>query len=142
MPTTRALFQRHGLRCTRQRLTVYEALRATRIHPTTDQLRALVAQRDPSISTATVYNTLDALCEAGLAKRIVPEHPAHAARYDADIEEHLHIETADGRIIDVPEAAGDALLEAIPEELIRKVEFLTGVSIDRVSMRLIEKSSD
>lgn len=137
MPNVRSLFARHGLRCTRQRETVYATLRATKRHPTPDQLHALVRIADPGISLATVYNTLDALCEAGLCRRYASQSGVHAYRYDADIEQHAHLETTDGRLLDLPEFLGDELLDTIPEDLLRRIEQAMGVSVERITLRLI-----
>ncbi|GAB4548397.1 MAG: hypothetical protein Tsb0013_08910 [Phycisphaerales bacterium] len=141
MPPVRELFALHGLRCTRQREAVYTALRGTKKHPTPEQLHTLVKQTDAAISLATVYNTLDALCDAGLCRRFATESGASGAsvyRYDADIEDHAHLETADGRLLDLPQALDDELQDAIPAELLRRIEYATGVKIDRVTLRLIE----
>lgn len=137
MPTIRALFTRHGLRCTRQRETIYGALKDTKRHPTPEQLHALVGDADPGISLATVYNTLDALCDAGLCRRYACESGRNAYRYDADVESHAHLETTDGRLLDLPDALGEELLDAIPAELLWRIEHVMGVDIDRVSLRLI-----
>ena len=143
MTTLRALFASHGLRCTRQREAVYAALKATKKHPTPEQLHTLVTSQEPGISLATVYNTLDARCDAGLCRRFATESGASggsAYRYDADIEDHAHLETADGRLLDLPESLDDELQDAIPAELLRRIEHATGVKIDRVALRLIESN--
>lgn len=139
MPTVRALFMRHGVRCTRQRETIYRALTQTKRHPTPEQLHSLVGDADPGISLATVYNTLDTLCDAGLCRRYACESGTHAYRYDADVESHAHLETTDGRLLDLPDALGEELLDAIPDQLFRRIEHVMGVDIDRVSLRLIAK---
>ncbi len=138
MPTIRDLFARHDLRCTRQREAVFIALRATKRHPTPEQLHRLVRVSDPSISMATVYNTLDAFCDAGLCRRYACEKgPTGAFRYDADTQDHAHLETSDGRLLDLPELLDEELQDAIPDELLRRIEFIMGVKIDRVALRLI-----
>ena len=143
MSSTRDLFASCNLRCTRQREAVYAALKATKKHPTPEQLHALVTELEPGISLATVYNPLDALCDAGLCRRFATESGASggtAYRYDADIEDHAHLETADGRLLDLPTALDDELQDAIPAELLRRIEHATGVRIDRVALRLIESN--
>lgn len=139
MPTVRALFARHDLRWTRQREAVYTALRETNRHPTPEQLHHLVCAHDPSISLATVYNTLDALCDADLCRRFAIERggSSNAHRYDADTQDHAHVETTDGRLLDLPEALDDELQDAIPAELLRRIEHVMGVKLDRVAMRII-----
>ncbi|HCR30287.1 MAG TPA: transcriptional repressor, partial [Opitutae bacterium] len=48
-----------GLRSTRQREVVYDAILSKRDHPTADEIFARVKSAMPSISLATVYNCLD-----------------------------------------------------------------------------------
>ena len=77
-----------GRRLTPQRLTVYETLAATTAHPDAEQLIALVHQRDPGVSVATVYNTLRLLTESGHILELRGLGPK--TRYDANIAEHDH----------------------------------------------------
>ena len=64
------LFAQHNLRCTRQRRALYEALSSTSRHPTADELFQQLAHTQTDISLATVYNTLEAFCEVGLAQKL------------------------------------------------------------------------
>jgi len=77
-----------GLTPTIQRLAVLQSLENTRQHPTADQVLVAVRKKFPSVSRATVYNTLDALTKAGIIQQITVD-PA-VARYDADIGPHAH----------------------------------------------------
>lgn len=77
-----------GLKPTIQRLAILEYLEGTRSHPTADAVLAHVKKQYPTISRATVYNTLEALTHAGVVLRITVD-PA-VARYDADISPHAH----------------------------------------------------
>ncbi|MFC2078371.1 Fur family transcriptional regulator [Candidatus Bipolaricaulota bacterium] len=77
-----------GLTPTIQRMAVLESLEKTRTHPTADQVLVAVRKRFPTVSRATVYNTLEALTQAGLILRITVD-PA-VARYDADLGPHAH----------------------------------------------------
>ena len=77
-----------GLTPTIQRLAVLHSLENTRLHPTADQVLVTVRKKFPSISRATVYNTLEALAKAGIIQQITID-PA-VARYDADIGPHAH----------------------------------------------------
>ena len=71
-----------------QRIAVLECLEKTKKHPTADQVLVAVRKKFPSVSRATVYNTLEALTQAGLILRITVD-PA-VARYDADLGPHAH----------------------------------------------------
>lgn len=135
----RRLFAEHDLRCTRQRTRVYCALDACKSHPTAEELHALVNSGSEAccMSLATVYNTLEALCSAGLCQKIVSTTgSATAARYDADIDEHLHVVTPDGRLMDVPESIGRQLLERIGSDDLARLEREMGVQISRIALQV------
>lgn len=134
MCDTRTLFARHGLRCTKQRLYLYDALAAAENHPTAEELHAAVAGQIDGLSMATVYNTLEAFCRSGLCRKMLVG--CRGARYDADLREHLHIMTTDGGICDVPENLGVELLNALPRNVITDIERRTGVKVRRVSINL------
>ncbi|HEY9717338.1 MAG TPA: Fur family transcriptional regulator [Trichormus sp.] len=95
------LLQKHGVKPTPQRAVIAEYLVNTHCHPTADEVFQAVAGKLPvPLSRATVYNTLNALVEAGFIKEVVTE-PGRA-RYDANITEHHHfIDVKTGQVIDV-----------------------------------------
>lgn len=129
----RCLFEKHGLRCTRQRLAIYEALASTKTHPSPEELFAAVEPMCLGLSLATVYNTLEAFCQAGLCQRLPVT--TGSSRYDADVSSHLHLVNREtGEIRDVPRDLGDAILHNLPFEVIRDLEDRMGVSIDRVAI--------
>lgn len=131
----RRLFADHGLRCTRQRVAIYDRLKATKSHPTAEELFEQVRGECDGLSLATVYNTLEALCEAGLCRKLT--FNCGCARYDAELEPHLHLLNDDtGEIHDVPRDLSERLLARLPEDLLRDVEERLGVRIDRVSLHL------
>ena len=135
----RRLFADHDLRCTRQRARVYCALEACRSHPTAEELHALVNTGDSAcaMSLATVYNTLEALCTAGLCQKIMPPAGcASAARYDADIEDHLHVVTPECRLMDVPSAFCQQILSRITPEDLHLLESEMGIRISKVTLQL------
>jgi Fur family peroxide stress response transcriptional regulator len=80
--------RRLGLTPTIQRLAILEYLEGTVSHPTADEVLSHVQKKYPTMSRATVYNTLDALTKAGGILRVTVD-PA-VARYDADVEPHIH----------------------------------------------------
>ena len=138
MCDTRTLFARKGLRCTRQRAEIFDALAATKSHPTAEELFQMVRKRRPQLglSLATVYNTLEALCAASLCRKLPPTTSDGGARYDADLHEHLHLATDDGRVLDVPDDLGVKLIESIPRTLLDAVETRMGVRIKSVRISL------
>ncbi len=133
---TTELFAQHGLRSTRQRIAVYEVLAKCRQHPTADELHHLVQTDTEPMSLATVYNTLEALCEAGLARKLATV--AGSCRYDADMSDHIHVRVqGTDEIHDVPEALGRRFLEQVPTDVLREIESTLGVTIAGVSIQVI-----
>ena len=140
------LFARHGLRCTRQRRAIYEALAASKAHPSADQIFRQVRPHQSGVSLATVYNTLEAFCQAGLAQKLAraastipgPAAGTGPARYDATTRSHLHLHcTRTGQILDVPEDLGQELRDRIPHGLLERIESELGVKIQDVRIELV-----
>ncbi|MDY7110462.1 MAG: transcriptional repressor, partial [Planctomycetota bacterium] len=126
----------HSLRCTRQRMAVFEALRESHSHPTAEELYRIVRPGMEKLSLATVYNALEALCTAGLVQRMPMSNGC--CRYDADTEWHLHVrfpETAE--IEDLPAHLSEKLMKRLPDELLREVGDALGVRINGVSIHLL-----
>ncbi|MEL7484905.1 MAG: Fur family transcriptional regulator [Planctomycetota bacterium] len=126
----RNLLREHGLRVTRQRETLYNALASTTSHPTADELFGYVREHESGLSLATVYNTLEAFVEAGLCKRI---HAGSATRYDASTGAHAHVQTSDGRVLDLPEALSRKIQKALDPATLKGIEDELGVSIASIS---------
>jgi Fe2+ or Zn2+ uptake regulation protein len=141
----RELFRERSLRHTRQREVVYAALAAMKTHPTADELyqRALAhdatreAIADADLSLATVYNTLDALCDAGLAHRL--PSATGPCRFDADTSSHAHLLAADGSVTDLPEDLSRRLLDALPASALDEIASRMGVRVDRVTLQVVAK---
>lgn len=79
-----------GLRLTPQRVAIYQALAQSDSHPTAGQLYERLAQEMPSLSQATVYNTLEVLVEQGLVHEIGDAGDG-AVHYDADLLPHINL---------------------------------------------------
>jgi Fur family peroxide stress response transcriptional regulator len=134
----RQLFAEHGLRCTRQRRDLYLALSATNAHPTADILFHSLAQTSSDISLATVYNTLEALCHAGLVQKIAG--PGGSSRYDATVDDHVHLrDHTTGQVVDVPDDISKNVLQHIPAELLKELEAKLGFDVHQVRIELIGK---
>jgi len=115
------LFVNRDLRCTRQRLALYKALAATKSHPTAEQLFRDLLPRSANMSLATVYNSLEALCRAGLVQKLSGSDGS--ARFDACVENHLHLfnlETGDMR--DAPDPVSQEFFKALPRRLLEQIE--------------------
>ena len=101
------LLRESGLRVTRQRLAVLEAL-VELAHADTDSVISAVRRELPDVSHQAVYDSLRTLTSAGLARRIQPT--GSVARYEARVgDNHHHVVCrACGAIADVDCAVGDA----------------------------------
>jgi len=140
-PQVAQLFADHGLRCTRQRRAIYEALAKAEHHPTADELYRDVAPALDGVSKATVYNTLEAFCDAGIARRLprsCGSTGGGSSRYDATCEPHLHLRCrASDAIVDVPEHLSRQVLDRIPPEVIDRIESELGFDVADIRIELL-----
>jgi Fur family transcriptional regulator, peroxide stress response regulator len=93
-------------RLTPQRQAVLEVIRERADHPTAGEIFEAARKRLPSLSHATVYNSLKYLRDAGLVREIC--FGDSASRYDREIDRHDHaICNQCGKLVDfdLPEAA-------------------------------------
>jgi Fur family transcriptional regulator, peroxide stress response regulator len=91
---------------TRQREAVLQVIREREDHPTANEIFQAARLRLPTISYATVYNSLRFLKEAGLVHEI--KFGNGASRYDRETERHDHAICSDcGKLVDfdLPQAA-------------------------------------
>jgi Fe2+ or Zn2+ uptake regulation protein len=77
-----------GLKLTPQRFAVLDFLVRSREHPTADKISAALNRRFPRASRATIYNTLNALRDAGLVHEVYLDDAV--ARFDANLDQHHH----------------------------------------------------
>jgi len=137
----KALFARHGLRCTKQRETLFSALASSKSHPTAEELFEQVRCELPGISLATVYNTLHALANCGLCRRI-PGGTGGGCRFDADTRDHVHICYPDGRMIDAPVDVSERIVGSIPRSLLQALEREFGFELASVSVQVEAKAPE
>ncbi|WP_434046356.1 MULTISPECIES: Fur family transcriptional regulator [Sorangium] len=77
-----------GLKLTPQRLAIVRELAADPTHPTAQELFERLRPALPTMSFATVYNTLDALASAGLC--VALSLSPGASRFDPNMAAHHH----------------------------------------------------
>lgn len=77
-----------GLKLTAQRLAVVSCLVGDETHPTAQELFDRLRPSFPSMSFATVYNTLAALSSVGACSAV---QLGGAARFDPNVEPHDHV---------------------------------------------------
>jgi Fur family ferric uptake transcriptional regulator len=103
----RQLLRRHGMQITAQRLATMRAV-AERPHATADELADQVRSVIGAVSRQAVYDTLGALTEKNLIRRIQP--PGSAARYEDRVGDNHHhlICRGCGEVVDIDCATGSA----------------------------------
>jgi len=95
------LLRQHGIQATPQRIAVAEYILAAKTHPSADKVWEQVRRRCPTLSRATVYNTLNLFVDKGLIKTQVLKEGT--AVFDPRVEAHHHfIDVDTGQIYDVP----------------------------------------
>ena len=110
-----------GLRCTPQRLAVYDHLTRAAHHPTAEEVYHAVRSTIPRISLATVYKALEALVAAGMAARLTPGAGAGdtSARYDARRDLHYHFRCLrTGAVHDLPTRFDPGLIDKLDPHLL------------------------
>ncbi len=89
-----------GLKLTPQRLAILKQFADDLTHPTAQELYDRLKTTFPTMSFATVYNTLDALASAGLSGTL---RLGNAARFDPNTSPHHHaVCERCGAIADIP----------------------------------------
>ena len=91
----------HGIQPTAQRLAVARFVLDADSHPTADEVWERVRQRSPTLSRATVYNTLNLFVEKGLLRTQAVREGALV--FDPHVARHHHfVDEETGEIHDVP----------------------------------------
>jgi Fe2+ or Zn2+ uptake regulation protein len=122
-----ATLRARGLRITPQRVALVEAFALDASHPTAQELFERLRDAFPSMSFATVYNTLDALAQAGLSSTL---QPRGAARFDPNTTPHHHaVCDVCGAAFDIPartlepkRSSRKTVSHAVPGFTVRQVE--------------------
>lgn len=89
-----------GLKLTPQRLAILDYLDGNKDHPSAEDIYTEVSKRFPTMSLATVYNTLEVLKSKGEVRELTID--AEKKRFDPDAGLHHHlICTVCRRVVDV-----------------------------------------
>ncbi len=122
-----------GLKATHQRIAILDALIKLRSHPTAEELYNYLRKTYPTISLATIYNTLDLFTKSGLVRVIRMSNDC--ARYDAVLQKHFHLYSQDtNEIADY----FDENLEKIVLDYIHKNK-IEGFEIKEIQIQFIGK---
>ena len=109
----------HQFKRTPQRLAILDYLNGNTAHPSAEDIYRAVSKKYQSMSFATVYNTLNALAQAGILRELTLD--PKRKRYDPDTSRHHHlICVLCGKIVDVPEG----IVVDLPQELARDFTLL------------------
>ncbi|MBN1682817.1 transcriptional repressor [Candidatus Bathyarchaeota archaeon] len=84
-----AKFHEKGFKATPQRLAICKYVLLSKDHPTTDMIYNEVKQEYPTISLATVYQTLHLLSDIGLLQELDSNNGI--SRYDPKTSPHINI---------------------------------------------------
>ena len=87
-----------GKRYSRQRELIYEAVRASKEHPTAEMVYGWLRPENPNLSLGTVYRNLHQLSDEGALVRM----PFPVERYDGELTPHSHFRCKTcGRVMDI-----------------------------------------
>ncbi len=116
-----------GLKLTPQRLAILDYLEGNHAHPTAAQIFQDLKSQYPTMSMATVYNTVGSLVKLGLIRelKIDKEHSS----YDFEVEPHHHFLCRNCGLVK------DVGLEAPPPSF-RKFEEENKAHVEEVSILL------
>jgi Fur family peroxide stress response transcriptional regulator len=107
-----------GARVTPQRLAICEFVLPSKDHPTVDQIYQEVQKKYPTLSLATVYQTLHLLTEIGMLQEL--GFRDGISRYDPDNSPHINIVCKNcGKIQDYESESVIKFLSQITVELKR-----------------------
>ena len=79
---------KHNIKPSYPRIKILEYLLDKRNHPTVEDIYSELVREVPTLSKTTVYNTLNLLIKANLARVVTIEE--NETRYDADVSSHGH----------------------------------------------------
>jgi Fur family peroxide stress response transcriptional regulator len=110
--------KRAGLKLTPQRIAIVREIADDLTHPTAQTLFERLRPAFPTMSFATVYNTLDALARCGLTGSLNAGHGSRAVRFDPNTEPHHHaVCDSCGTVVDIPPESPESSFTPPPATL-------------------------
>lgn len=106
----------------RQREVILETLKENVVHPTAEYLYAILKEKEPNISLATLYRNLNQLAENDIIKKI--DGLESSSHYDHNTHEHYHF------ICDKCKRVYDISADVAPD-IVQKTEQQTGFLIKK-----------
>lgn len=99
-------------RYSRQRETIYQAVLASRAHPTAEMIHEQLRRELPQLSLGTVYRNLRLLVEEGRLQEL----DGPTARFDGVTAPHTHLRCRRcGRVLDLEEVPYDPALDRLAQ---------------------------
>ncbi|OGW13575.1 MAG: transcriptional repressor [Nitrospinae bacterium RIFCSPLOWO2_12_39_16] len=112
-----AKYRKRDFKLTPQRLAILKYLDGNTSHPTADDIFTNIKKAYPTVSFATVYNTLQALKEKGEILEVTIDYEKR--HYDPNIAPHHHIICTEcNKISDVFKDYSDSLM--LPNEILKE----------------------
>lgn len=84
-----AKLREEGYKVTPQRLAICELALSSKEHPTADQIHQEIIKKYPTISLATVYQTLHLLSDMGVLQEL--GFSDKSSRYDSNTAPHINV---------------------------------------------------
>jgi len=81
-------FKENSIKITPQRVSIFKIIEGNTSHPSAEDIYQEIVKVNPNISFATVYNTLDKLCELNLLLKLNIEN--NKKHYDPNTNQHHH----------------------------------------------------
>lgn len=120
-----AFCRSRGLKCTAQRLAVFEIVHVLRTHPSVDEVWAAARPRIHTITRESVYRILNEFAAEGLIQRM---DAFAGARYDSSRKPHAHfICEICGHVTDYPLPEGFKMPTDIPGQINNLELRMTGI---------------
>ncbi|HBA27154.1 MAG TPA: transcriptional repressor [Nitrospinae bacterium] len=112
-----AKYRKRDFKLTPQRLAILKYLDGNTSHPTADDIFTNIKKAYPTVSFATVYNTLQALKEKGEILEVTIDYEKR--HYDPNTAPHHHIICTEcNKISDVFKDYSDSLM--LPNEILKE----------------------
>ena len=128
----RSQLRRHGLKATRQRLAVHEAMMELE-HASADMVSQKISQGGTSVTPASVYNILSQLADRYIYGRRLSA--ANKMFFDVDASRHIHLYDRENHIY--RNLVDEQLTELVGAHLKRRK--FKGFTVENIDIQIIAK---
>ena len=128
----RSQLRRHGLKATRQRLAVHEAMMELE-HASADMVSQRISQSGTSVTPASVYNILSQLADRYIYGRRLSA--ANKMFFDVDASRHIHLYDRENHIY--RNLVDEQLTELVGAHLKRRK--FKGFTVENIDIQIIAK---